>query len=292
MGTTTILKQQGGAPAGGSTNQVLKKNSATDFDYGWGSGIIGNGFVVQDVPLVNTASGTPITMSTSTPDGSVLFIGLTEGGGATTWTLLRLLKDTLTGNYYITHKTTLTIDPASPGGMAVVGNYLYVSAAISGSLACRRYAIADLSGVTTISGLSGGRVVMFSDGTDLYNLSNTNEFTPHSISGTTLTPLTPITYTGAGNAVAAISDGTHVWTSDVGNPTLTTPFDIHKHLVSGGSNISTTSPIIPNGSYLNSLGIQLFLGSSSILGLDWSFNWTSASAVVGIGTHLMGITLP
>lgn len=84
--------------------------------------------------------------------------------------------------------------------MAVLGSYLYVFSTLGGTVACNRYAIADLSGVTTIT-VSGtawtSGQTAFTDGTDLYVYTTTNQFHRYTVSGTTMTHDSTITYTSA-----------------------------------------------------------------------------------------------
>lgn len=57
---TIISKDQGGVPPAGNTNQVLKKNSNTDYDYDWGSASGGSGLYTVNADETETTSFTDI----------------------------------------------------------------------------------------------------------------------------------------------------------------------------------------------------------------------------------------
>lgn len=157
----------------------------------------------QDIPYVATTTvARASTMNiTSNSDGSVIFI-VAQGSSTAVLDIFRLERDVISKNYNITHATTLT--PGGSGGqvasMAVLGNYLYVFSTLAATNACNRYAIADLSGVTTIT-ISGtawtSGQTAFSDGTDLYVYNTTNQFYRYTVSGTTMTNAATVTYTSA-----------------------------------------------------------------------------------------------
>jgi hypothetical protein len=241
-------------------------------------------FPMQDIPLATgttSASGNS-TSCTSNSDGSILFTSYYDGS---TIYIFRLVKDSSTGNYYITHTTTVA-STLSRGGMAIIGSYLYVSI-YSGGNALRRYAIADLSGVTTInfSGTSKSSSAVWSDETYLYIHSGVDTFDKFTISGTTATNTATITYTSMGtlSPYGSIGNATSVWTYDG------TTFK--RYPIAGGAATSTLAPLFYAGR-LNT-GIQgLFFGSTTTLGIATNFNWCSATSVVGIGVNLMAITLP
>ena len=135
-----------------------------------------------------------------------------------------MAKDSNTQNYYITHKTTLSANQGVHG-MAVLGSYMYLSAANAGSGILRRYDVADLANVTTmtISGTNSfGNKAMWTDGTYLYAYTSSGTFKQYSISGTTATEVTNVSFTSAGVVLAAISDNTNVWMTDSNAPLGTT----------------------------------------------------------------------
>lgn len=255
-------------------------------------------FVSQDVTIINgtqsaTAAGGGLWVLTSNTDGSTLFAAEDLDNDATA-NIYRFQKDTVSGNYYMTHKTTLnTVTSGAIRGIAVVGSFVYVSTIISAANALRRYAIADLSGVTTMSFSGTSRASFaFGDASALYIANGTtDQYDKFTISGTTVTNAGAITYTTstAVGTQCMISDGTSVWGFDTaGSGTII----IRKWPISGGSATSTTTVIIYANAYLNMSGFCVFIGSSSTLGIGWFFNYTSATAVTGMGLHLMGITLP
>ena len=252
-------------------------------------------FVTQDVPMINNADAPESCFITSDTTGSVIFRAYTTSSVGSSCTIQRLLKDTTTGNYYITNSTTLTIDTNSLRGLAVCGNYLYVFATISASNGCRRYDKADLANVTTITFSGTSRAsVAFSDNTDLYVYNGSSGgFDRFTISGTTITNASSVTYTSGGFAVTScICNGTNVWMSDSSG--VNGAYTIRKYVLAGGAALSTSTPNFFMGAYLNGASINpnIFMGSSTVLGISWTFNWCSATANVGQGTHIVGIALP
>lgn len=114
----------------------------------------------------------------------------------------------------------------------------------------RRYDLADLANVTSItissgSWTSGG--CGFSDNTDLYIYTATNDFIRYTISGTTITNAGTITYTsgGSANTGGACCDGTNVWIC----VSSAVPAVIRKYALAGGAVISTTNRVVMHTSY-------------------------------------------
>lgn len=247
-------------------------------------------FVTQDIGLATGTGTTGSMFMCSDITGNTLFIA-TDGGG-TTCTIYRLVKDLQTGNYYITHSTTLTVSSGSTRSMAVCGSFLYISAVIGGTSSLRRYAVADLSGVTSMTGVTAGdsRAGMWSDGTFLYiPVSGGGSFEKYSISGSTVTDTGAVAFTSSGTQVTSVSDGTNVWVTDgTGAGTV----NIRKYAVAGGAVISTTTHIIHADAFNGVGALNFFLGGPKILGIGWGFNQSSASAVVGLLAHVYGVSLP
>lgn len=250
-----------------------------------------NNFIAQDIPIRVSGSTTSTSKLTSTLTGDVLFFANIDSG-QTSVNIYRLVKDSLTSNYYATHTTTLAVDSNSLRGIAVVGNFLYVGCVIGGNSSIRRYDIADLGNVTTITGVTAGTIdgAMWSDGTDLFCFNGTDTFQRYTISGTSVTDVGGITFTSAGGVLASISDGNFVWTSD--SNASSTSYVINKYAITGGAAISTTTILLSAGAYVNNNDSQMFMGASNILGIGWNFESSDASAIIGQLIHLMGITLP
>lgn len=261
----------------------------------------GGTFPAQDIGIstgstvVATSNGG--TGMTSNTTGTVMFYAECNATN-TTLNIYRLVRDGTTGNYYETHTTALTISASALGGLMVAGSFLYVWCNIAGVGAIRRYAIADLSGVTSMTGTIasyGAAGTCWSDGTNLYLYTGTTgSFNKYTISGTAVTDTGAVAFTSAGVSPNGVSDGTNVWLSDTfGNGTM----NIRKYPVAGGAVTSTTTFILHNNTWLGAQSgsfdaIGYFLAGSNVLGLGWQFNWCSATAVVGLGIHLMGIALP
>jgi len=227
----------------------------------------------------------------SSQDGSVFFRATLTAD--TTLNIQRFQK-TSSGQYILTHQTTLAITTFTYSyALAVVGNYLYVQMRDNGGGTRRvvRYAIADLSGVTTmtISGTTyGDGGAMFSDGTDLYianTVSGANySFYRYTISGTTITYVSSITYTGADRPDngAVIANSTHVFMyGTVGNS-----FVIKKYAIAGGAVVATSPTYItyydayPNSGAGTNYFDLIFIDSAS-LGIISSHTIESATAIIG-----------
>lgn len=248
----------------------------------------------QDIPL---ASGTSLMgqfYGCSNTTGTVMYIAYNFSSG-TSAKILRLALDTTSGNYYITHTTTLTVDSDGLNGIACTSSNLFVAAKISAAGAVRRYALSDLSGVTTMTiTVTNNFAGWWSDGTNVWcdnSFEDATTFRKYTISGTTMTNATTVSFTSSGPHRGVASDGTSVWISD------STQNIIRKYPVAGGAVSSSSNFLCVPSAYLNGGSAQtnnliLFMGSSTILGIGWSFNWCSATAVTGFGMHLMGIAVP
>lgn len=250
-------------------------------------------FIVQDIALNSGRATTGYSNDfavTSNLTGSVLYIASNQAGNVT---IYRLANNTVTNNYQITHTTTLTVQGGGDlENIIATSTFLYVVCQIASNAAVRRYSLADLSGVTTITGLSNGDfgAAAFTDGTNFYFYNTTDTFTKYTISGTVLTGGTTFTYTGAGTTIhTAWCDGTSVWMSSTA---AAGTFNIKKYLLAGGAATSTTSPIINSTNYYQGTMPYLFAGGAGILGLGWGFGWTSPTAQTGDGVHLTAIALP
>lgn len=279
--------------ANGTTGQFLSANTGAAPTW---AAPTSSTFSTQDVTAVlgNTLVDSGTYVMTSNATGTVIYAADALAASSTI-NIYRFVKDTSTGNYYETHTTTIStgFSPARIGGMAVVGTSLYVNFQDTGPTnKVNRYVAADLTGVTamTISGTSRNGT-MWADATKLWIYNGTSgTFDQFTISGTTITnPGTPVTFTSSGaSPLSAISDGTNVWITDVGTGTI----NIRKYPIAGGTATSTTSPIITPDSYYQGTRVQIFMGSSSVLGIGWFFDWANPTNASGIGMHLMGITLP
>lgn len=161
--------------------------------------------------------------------------------------LLRFQKDTNSGMYILTHTKTNCADMGSNVtalAIAYLGNYIYITTGLqSGSKKLYRYDKADFGNEQemTISGTAYGGTAAFSDGTNLYIYKTTNEFAKYTISGTTATYDSVITYTDAGNVATATTDNTYVYLA-----TNDASATLRKYLLVGGAVISTGTDIFMN----------------------------------------------
>lgn len=255
-------------------------------------------FAPQDISIAQFGAHAPIFYATtSNAIGTVMFFAWIDNGNTGSINIARVLKDTSTGNYYITHETTLAVSSNGLQSMAVIGSNLYVQCVISGTGALERYSTTDLSGAQqmTISGTNDLAIGsgMWGEGTNLHVYSASGSYRTYSISGTTATAGSTVAFTSAGVAKTAISDGTNVWIS---NTTADGTYNIRKYPIAGGAVTSTTSPIIHWTQYVGSnpgtMFPQVFLSSSSILAINWLYIAQQDATISGMFTHMFGITLP
>jgi len=183
------------------------------------------GGIICSSPTSNVDSAA-LVQSISNNDGSVIYSIFVSSGSSTSYELTRHEKDSTTGQYYLTHQTTLNSNSRS--GIALLGSYVYT---IGSSI--RRYDIADLANQTTIT-ISGTATVNaegFSDGTFIYVNNSGTSYTQYSISGTTMTS-TGVTVTGgmtsaniawysANESLVYMTDGSTVNTYTLGATTFT-----------------------------------------------------------------------
>lgn len=279
----------------GDSGKIARLNASGQFDSSFLN--IPSPFITQDIIF---ASGSVSSLSNnqqaicSNITGTVLYLANDFAG--TTATINRYELDSSTGNYKLTHTTTLTVTSSGFKGMAVVGSYLYAVATIGGADSLRRYLASDLSGVTSMTFSGTSRTgPCFSDDTDLYIYSGANSFDRFTISGTTATNAATVTYTSAGSTpLSATCNGTNVWITDQ-NISGSTTCNIRKYAKTGGAVVSTTTFLwlqnAYNG-YPNSCGPGLFIGGASKLGLGTFFLTSSATANVNTSFHATAITLP
>lgn len=284
-------------------NQIIApaftgNTSGTISDSGTGTFISPqNTFAPQEVVL-SAGTETPTAfVATSNSTGTVLFVGYVDSSSTTTAKIVRFLRDS-SGTFNETHRTTLTITANGLLGMAVLGSYLYVKANIAAVGSLRRYDLADLANVTTMT-ISGTNDLsnsngFWADGTSLWTYSSASTGRVYAVSGTTATAGGTTSFTSSSVWYGAISNSTNVWISDTIN--YIGSANIRKYAIAGGAVVNTTSPIIytnayPSGNPANGL-TSLFLSGTNILGIAWTYSLCSDTAKTAIMMHLTGITLP
>lgn len=191
----------------GITSQVVKTNS---------SGKIESDFYdLTEMPLpafnqkisfnTNSDSGASTAVrSTSNQSGSVLIIVEVSGGSG--GNIIRLARDSVTGQYFPTHVFSGTGSSTTKMGVVVLGNYVYYFYDNGATMACRRVDLADLTNETAMtigtaidtSGAAPVNVNAFTDGKYIYVQENGGTtFHKLSVSGTTLTQVSTITVDSA-----------------------------------------------------------------------------------------------
>jgi len=249
----------------------------------------------QNIPY--TVSTVALRASTAkfqtSTDGSVAFLTHNTTGG-NTLTIFRLVRDSVTSQYVITHTTSLS------GGISinrvalcVTTNYLYVAYEDNAVETIRRYDIATLANVTsiTISGTDWGTGgAGFSDGTDLYIYTAADTFYRYTISGTTATNAETITYTGCGDLTdrSATCDGTSVYTTENTSGAIV----VNKFAKAGGSTTGTVTRYIYPDTFPNTSALLLNIPKSGALGIAFAHTIESNTAVVGSAIQLTAIAQP
>lgn len=230
--------------------------------------------------------------STSEADGSVMFQAWSTGGVIN---IQRLLKDTRTSNYYVTHTTTFNIGNSGNMslGLGIVGSNLYLVLQDGATKKVTRYAKADLSGAQAMTWSGTARAgTTWSDGTFLYIYNGTSsQFDKCSISGTTITNTgTTITLTSSGVVAGAICDGVSVWTTD-SNYAGSTVFN--KYPIAGGAaTASLTVSMLNAAAYPQGVGSGLFLASSNMLGIPYWYVSNNETTDIGTQLHISAVSTP
>lgn len=305
VGAATSLK----ILTGDGTNMVLSSytlaapgtsgNVATSDGTNWTSAAPAGAasFIMQEL-LIKSGTATPAGFSmTSSSDGLTLIVCWLDSSSSTTANITRWVRTTGTG-YRRTHSTTLTVSGGELYGVAIVGSYIYVQCGIAATGAFRRYDLADLANVTTIT-ISGSNTLragwnLWSDGTNLYSYQSASNFDKWTISGTTATNAATIGFTSAGSSVGgAWSDGTNVWMTD--NSTGDGTMNIRKWAIAGGSVVATLTTTIastrPTISSANPC-TQLFAPATGLLAWCVMYNVCSEAAKTGIEVLATGIERP
>jgi hypothetical protein len=244
-------------------------------------------FTPQDIAIY-AGTNTSGVHTTSNETGTVIYVwkDIPNNNGY----LLRLAKDAITGNYYITHRVDNGIGSSTvlPSGITISGSYLYVAYYDGSTAKLARYSASDLSGVTVMT-ISGSAMYgkCFGDGTNIYIYKSSGVFTKYTISGTTATENSDITYTSAGVVESAISNNTYIYTTDSDG---TSTMVVKKYAIAGGAAVSSTTLY----NYLDSMGsgLFLFLERTTMLGIGAISANYNGSAKRGDSLNLTAITLP
>lgn len=243
--------------------------------------------------LASTSAVYAATYFTSEPDGSVLY-SVSQNSASNGANISRYVRDAITGQFYMTHQINTTdMGTSQDFSIAVTANNLWVFGKSAGSGVAWQFSKADLTGETsvTISGtkFASGRSA-FSDGTNLYVLETTSQYRKYSVSGTTITNVSTITYTSAGAVgVQAICDGTSVWTFE-GNLSNSS-FPIRKYALAGGA-ATATKDTFPVNPYVTQGTTSLIIAKTGILAFMCPYNIDSATAITGSAANLSPISAP
>lgn len=231
-------------------------------------------------------TGASNTRFATNQDGSVACI--LQYDGANTFNIFRLERDSSTGLYVITHTTSLAAVNATGWNISFTGSYIYICYVVSSTGTIRRYDVADLANVTTIT-VSGNFInsdTVFSNGTDIYIYNTGADFYRYTISGTTATQAATITYTGGASIQAATCNGTNVFMTANINGAIT----LLKYAVAGGASTGTLVRYIYRTAYPNPGVLQLFIPSAGNLGFAIAHSLSTDVVITGAGVKLTAIS--
>lgn len=250
------------------------------------------GFTIQDVPISTTGFGPSgnLQMCSQINSNSALYYAYCPNTG-TSIDINRYQKQ-ISGQYVRTHTTTLTCSSSGLRGIVATSTYLYVYAVIGGVGSIRRYSLADLSGVTSMTFTATTNTQMWSDGTDIYIQAASGTFDRYTISGTTMTNAANVSFTGSGFSSACYCDGTNVWLTDGASGSFT----IRKYAKTGGASSASSSVYFMPTAYYNNNGgsanFHFFYGGALSVGLGWGFDMATPTTTSGNFLHLTAINLP
>jgi len=160
----------------------------------------------------------------SMTDGSAFFVRI-QG----TSTLTRFGRDTVTGQYLITHviTPTLTTPNTDNGAIINIGDYIYLFTNNGTNIVCSRFLAADLTGETVMTVPTvacTAQVGAWTDGTNAYVVSDSSDTTSRkwSVSGTTFSASTTATVADLARVDSSTMwDGTSAYHALKGSQTLT-----------------------------------------------------------------------
>lgn len=129
---------------------------------------------------------------------------------------------------------------AATGGIAVCGSYVYTIGFNGSSHITTRYDLNTLANSTSITGGAATSFPMFSDGTKLYVITSAGVVTPYTISGTTLTAGSTITFTSMTQTDYSVwCDGTYVYQATGGTT-------VYRWALAGGARTQLTDYTVGN----------------------------------------------
>lgn len=154
----------------------------------------------------------------SSTDGSVLIVSESDSY------LKRYARDTNTGMYYLTHtiNPSLALTGLKNNGVIVIGSFVYVIYDGGTNFAATRFALADLTGETTmtvptVTATGTNSVVAWTDGTYAYWVGSnvgTTTVNKWSVSGTTFSAVstgTCVATNGGSDFWSSVYDGTNIY---------------------------------------------------------------------------------
>ena len=227
---------------------------------------------VQQIIPITTAVTDYVTKFISDSTNGVIY-AIILNAALNTFFIARYSQDPITKQFIQTHTTTFNSGASTDTGWSatVVGNYIYLSYYQS-SNKCHRFDKADLANPQAMT-ISGGSIstngMSFGDGTNLYTLKTktaNNVFNKYTISGTTMTYDSTLTYNASGsNASCSFCDGTNVYIHDT---TGTTLGNLRKYALAGGDAIATITKLFP--ALYTTPYFSFFQYSTTVLGIAMS----------------------
>lgn len=218
----------------------------------------GTNFVLQNPTSPSTTSPTVFqqTIIAGVPSGTVdntyfstSYLGFSTSnpmfaatkGSSGAPVLTRYIK-LYNGSIVATHQVQVSLaDSGSTNYMTTLGNYVYMITNRGGVAKLERYDAADLTNETemTISGTAVNFSSLFTNGTNLYQMQSAGSAQIYSISGTTATAGSTVSYTSSDTAYGYWSDGTTLYAATNGAS--------YSWPIAGGSR--TTGPVLWSDQY-------------------------------------------
>lgn len=296
MSNTLIRKAQAGVPSGGTTSQVLKKSSNTDYDYDWGTGAASPLTTKGDLYTFSTLDarlGVGANLTSLVAD-SAQATGLRWNASTGTGNSVFSISPTLTTSL-LTGSATFSLLPANATTVAAFGAATTVSIA-NGPLGSQTFNIGTVAAfgsagaLTMLIGTSAtpnGAVKSIELGTEGLAGSTTNITLGSANTGMNLTlniaggsDANGDMWYRAGGVVARLGKGTAFQVIRM-NAGATAP------------EWATNSPTLTVGTTgitSGTAGRILFEDASNILNEDALLNWQNTDKVMGVGVAVTTTT--
>lgn len=202
--------------------------------------------------------------------------------------LIRFAKDTMTGQWRMTH--SVTDNNSGSGQPFILGSFVY-KAYFGGSQLLKRYDLATLANETamTYSGGTPNGNCGFADASFIYVFHSAGVFKKFSISGTTATYIADVTYTSAGAVIACCTDNTYAYL--VVDPSAGA-FTINKYPIAGGALTSATTFNNYNDNMPGFSPNSIYIPQAGVLGYGFCYANKDSATQKGNDIIINAMTLP